>query len=49
MMKCTKVVLNDPITQFDATRGIDTFTEPFEETEEVIGSVLSELQECLQF
>lgn len=25
--------MNDPITKFDATRGIDTFTEPFEDEE----------------
>lgn len=25
--------MNDPVTQFDATRGIDTFTEPFEDEE----------------
>lgn len=26
--------MNDPVTHFDATRGIDTFTEPFEDDEE---------------
>ena len=26
--------MNDPVTQLNATRGIDTFTEPFEDDEE---------------